>query len=158
MGYTITIRPRSPKLAKEMLDFCKEHVRPLPEVIEDPNMWDVRGPLPATELSYCQRPTHIGFDYGAHFIEREWCYRLTQWMAVKVGVRRKGLPCYLYDGEDWFSLDPEKFDELGQVRPKYNPKFLLWFSMVPKKIDRRFAKEIRRLDKLWEASRNKLKK
>jgi len=153
MGYTITIRPRNPALGQEMLAFCKEHVRPLPEVMGDYNLFEIRGLLPGPQLSYCKRPTHIGFDYGPGMIERDWCYRLLQWMAVKVGVRKKGLPCYLYDGQDWFSLHPSKFDALGQARPKHRGLVNGWL-FSPEGSYKPMTKEIKRLDKLWEAFHN----
>jgi hypothetical protein len=148
MSYTITFRPRTPELAEKMLDFCNKHVRPLSKILTD--AYDVHGPLPASELSYCQRSGHIGFDYGPGCVEREWCYKLLGWMAVKVGTRRQGLPCYLYDGSKWVIMRPDQYDALGQYRGKSSLLARLFdvssgMHGTRKKLDA----EIKRIDRSW---------
>jgi hypothetical protein len=74
-------------------------------------------------------------------------------MAVKVGTRKGGLPCYLYDGRQWVVLDPTKYDDLGQDKSEYRRKLgLARFFEVMGKPHRKMKTEIQRLDKLWEES------
>lgn len=153
MGYTITFRPRTKWLADRMLDFCDKQVRPLSSILAGTNgVCDVRGPLPASELSYCQRPGHIGFDYGPGCIEREWCYKLLGWMTVKVGVRKGGCPCYLYDNTDWILLWPDRYDALGQYTQKRSiPGRLFDIISGMHKVYKKLDAEIRRIDCLWNS-------
>lgn len=152
MGYTITIHPKTPALAEKMLAFAKNHFRNFQGVTTGkagPQYFG--GPYHSKDLSYCHRKGHIGFDYNSAVGEqRAYVYMLLHWMAVKVGRRTKaGDPRYLYDGEDWFVIAPDKHDELG--RPKKTDIFAIRGGT--KRDDKRIRAEISRLNALWEKER-----
>jgi len=134
------MHPTTPKIGREMLAFADKHFPMFTDIIGvrgEHNYY--RGPLPSKELSYCNRRGHIGFDYNSSDEEREWVYTLIRWMAVKVGRRtRAGFPRYLYDGHEWIEM---KSDEV-------KPEFIS--ILYSKRLLKKLAAEIKKLDKLWE--------
>jgi hypothetical protein len=174
MGYSITIQVRSIALGKEMVSFLREHGRAFHKVIgvvADGPYAELVGPHFANGkhdaisrrrggLSYCRRDGHIGFDYG---VDREYKYAMLKWMAQKVGARRGGKFRILYDGYEWFNIEPAETDPLGLPTAEFiasdNGKFHGMEWGLYDEVVGRVAKgktclevvrdEMRRLDDLW---------
>lgn len=107
MGYSVSIRLKSPKRRNEILSFMEKHYRP----------WKL-GPSVVSTITGVDFPnTQLGFHYGPFLgWEREYIYTILRWLAIRFGNTKKcalyagtKLPYYLYDGcEDCYLLVSDK--------------------------------------------------
>jgi len=152
MGYSITFKPKNKELGKKIIAFLRKNGRSFSSLkgkeeqyLDGPYWADGTGDKESREyggLSYCHRKGHIGFDYGW---DREYKYVFVRWMAQKVGQLRNGHPAYLYDGEEWDEILPEKVDKLGMIS---NKESLVWLAEESEIV--LIKNEMKRLNELWE--------
>ena len=150
-------------LSERMQLFAQIHFRSFNDIVGDKYIDGqyIAIPLTEDELSYCDKPGHIGFDYGSGSSQREWKYLLIRWMAVKIGnSSKRGLPQFLYDGDEWIELGHDKFDSLGRPTIRYwdlfHPFSMYGFAslirqLLARKERNKMYAEIKKLDELWTA-------
>lgn len=155
MGYSITLRTKTPALREQLVSFFEEHYRSWNELAE----YDIVQAGWTTEPGYDEKgPTVFGFNYksGVSSWEREYVYTLLRWAALKVGELRSfegEFPYIIYDGEEnWPLVVGETCDELGL-------KEALWLRREAEVFDDDYSKlwetlcaELRRLDGLWKGA------
>ena len=131
MGYSISVEPRTKELFDKMLSFSQENFKSYSELFGDKyGHGGERGPLPGSELAYIDSPKQIGFDYSSSAGARQYVHTLTQWMAIRVGTQKDGVPIYNYDNCDWFKIEPEQFDEYGCRRKEWIKKTIMERSIM----------------------------
>jgi len=106
MGYSVSVTIRSRQLQARMRAFLEDSYRPWPEILDEDERADFRGP--SDTLEYAHAKCQLGFDYLAGGgAEREYIYALIRWMALRIGRRKRlfrmgslkrAVPYYVYDG------------------------------------------------------------
>jgi hypothetical protein len=89
-----------------MRAFLEDSYRPWPDILDEDEEADFRGP--SDKLEYAHAKCQLGFDYvAAGGAEREYVYALIRWMALHIGRRKRQFrmgtlkrpaPYYVYDG------------------------------------------------------------
>jgi len=150
MGYTISIKPIHDRREK-LIAFAVKQFKRWSELANQNA--DYVSPLltDPKDLDYCHRRGHIGFNYNAGGLEREYAHCLIRWMALKAGERRE----YFYDGDEQVQVDPAKYRNgmliLEQLDGPERKLFELWdqecgggISIIQNEMDR--------LEKEWARS------
>jgi hypothetical protein len=117
MGYSFYAIATSDKKHKKMLDFLAKHYRRWEDVIKDDHAFSHGFSDPHGGPCYCHHKLAIGFDFNGMGSERDYCFNVIRWVAVKVGKRRRSIaaqdgkyiskwpiPFVVYDGYDFWPI------------------------------------------------------
>lgn len=124
MGYSISIKVKDKATGDKLIAFFKQNFRTWASLAnekagktlyQDEKESYFSALSWSKDLSYCHKKLHIGFDYNACMGEREYCFTLIRWLAIRFGDKINGTPRYLYDGCEWIEIDPKQYDANGML-------------------------------------------
>jgi len=158
MGYSIAVVPRSEELGQKMVAFFSKHYQTWGQL----GGWGIQKDAHRTyasclmhgPLEYDNRTNVIGFDYKPAWREREYVHSLVAWIAIQIGERHNGFPCYWYDNDERIELTPAVIDEDGWYTSGHASE--PWSGLADEYAEMAtlVKPELSRLTKLWEVESN----